>query len=369
MTVAVAGALMTSASMLLAAMNDRSVKPGLLVALFALSVLAAQRESVFSDETALSGSVVVIMAATVGLENGSALMPVLCAFGAGFHLAHLRSRACLKMLVNVGAMTGPALVASEFHRAISTDGSSPRALIAIVAAVITYWLLNNLFVGLALVFVQQHPPRQFVWDLVRSETVMLVFALGGALCGLVMIEVSQWTGIAALVALLVALDVFVISSPVGPTTLRSAWKMMVTRVAGAAVGGVVGAAVPKLVTSAVIGALLGGVIGIAAGLATVTVVAMVRLRIAGMTLDRRVLVGFVIAEVALPGIGTVSGVVGAFAGIGPAIATAAALVVVAAGIALWRRRAIDEEPIDEELLLATVAEAMFDGLPHPANRG
>lgn len=197
---------------------------------------------------------------------------------------------------------------------------------------------------------------------------MLVFAVGGAMCGLVMVEVSPWTGIVALVALLVALDVFVISVPAGPTTLRASWRMTVSRVAGAAVGGIVGAAIPRAVGTTLVGAFLGGTIGLAAGLATVTLVALVRLRRARARIDGALLLGFVVAEIALPGIGTVSGVVGAFAGLGPAIVTAAGLVIAASVVASWRRRASEPEVIDEDYLFATVAEAMFDGLPHPSNR-
>lgn len=240
--------------------------------------------------------------------------------------------------------------------------------LAAIPAVAAYWACNSFLIGAATAALGGRNVVAAIGELVRSETVMLVFAVGGAMCGLVMVEVSRWTGIAALVALLVALDVFVISVPAGPTTLRAAWRMMVSRVAGAAVGGVVGAAIPRAVGSAVVGAILGGTIGLAAGLATVTLVALVRLRLASARIDGTLLLGFVVAEVALPAIGTVSGVVGAFAGLGPAIVTAAGLVIAASLAALWRRRAGKPEVIDEDLLLATVAEAMFDGLPHPSNR-
>ena len=61
-------------------------------------------------------------------------------------------------------------------------------------------------------------------DLIKSDTVMLVFAVGGALCGLVMTEVAPWVGIVALAASLVALDVFVLSVPAwtGRTAIRLA---------------------------------------------------------------------------------------------------------------------------------------------------
>ena len=366
--VSAVGALVAGAALYFSAQDGEAVPLALTLVLVALSMVEAQREAVFTDETAVSGSVVVIAAAIVGVGGDSALVPVLCAVGAALHIVHLRHREFLKILVNMGSMAGPALVASELYRAVSADREFPAIVLGILIAVSAYWLLNNALVGVAMAWVQQRAPHLFVWELVRSETAMLVFAVGGAMCGLVMVEVSRWAGIAALVALLIALDVFVISVPAGPTTLRSAWKMTVSRVAGAAVGGVVGSAIPKLVGSAVVGALLGGLIGLAAGLATVTLVALFRLRMSRTRIDGPVLIGFVVAEVALPAIGTVSGVVGAFAGLGPGIATAAGLVIAASIVTVLRRRAADVEPIDDDFLLAAVTEAMFDGLPHPANR-
>lgn len=349
-------------------MDRGSVPIALALLMVVLSIIEAQRESVFSDETAVSGSVVVVTAAIAGVATDSALVPVLCAVGAALHAAHIRHREIAKILVNMGSMAGPAFVASELFHRFSPEREFPGIVLGVLIAAGSYWMLNNALVGAALALVQKRALWVFVWELIRSETVMLVFAVGGAMCGLVMVEVSRWTGIAALVALLVALDVFVISVPAGPTTLRAAWKMMVSRAAAAAVGCAVGAAIPRAIGSAVVGALLGGIFGLAAGLATVTLVALVRLRLARARVDGALLLGFVVAEVALPAIGTASGIVGAFAGLGPAIATAAGLVIAASIAALWRRRADEPEVIDEDFLLATVAEAMFDGLPHPSHR-
>ena len=365
---AIGAAITITAIAIAIAIADEGFSVGFTCALLFLAAVAAQRESVFADETAVSGSVVVVTAGIVGAAGDSLLIPVLCSIGAAMHLAHVRQREFLKMLVNMGSITAPALVASASFRAISIHAAFPVVLIGIVVAVCIYWLLNNVLIGVAMSFVHRTSPRTLAWELVRSETAMLAFAFGGAICGLVMVEVSRWTGIAALVALLIALDVFVISVPAGPATLRSAWKMIVSRVVGAAVGGVVGAAVPKVLASAFVGALVGGVLGLAAGLATVTLVALVRLRRSGAYLDRTVLVGFVLAEVALPAIGTAAGVVGALAGLGPGIATAAGLVIAASFVAGWRRRATNDDGVDDDLLLAAVTEAMFDGLPHPANR-
>ncbi len=340
--------------------------------LAALFVVAEHRDRVYSDETGMSGSIAVgLCAATYLASQGWTWGTfVVCAAGA-FYVPHVRSRSGTKIVVNAMCFGSSGVTAALVVNAIAPRSQNPNELVmalAAISAAITYWVCNSTLLGLATASLDGRSFPRVAWELVRSETAMLAFAFGGAICGLVMVEVSRWTGIAALVALLIALDVFVISVPAGPATLRSAWKMIVSRVVGAAVGGVVGAAVPKVLASAFVGALVGGVLGLAAGLATVTLVALVRLRRSGAYLDRTVLVGFVLAEVALPAIGTAAGVVGALAGLGPGIATAAGLVIAASFVAGWRRRATNDDGVDDDLLLAAVTEAMFDGLPHPANR-
>ncbi|MFO7591537.1 MAG: hypothetical protein R6X23_11685 [Acidimicrobiia bacterium] len=320
----------------------------------------------------MSGSIAVgVCAATYVGAHGWALGAFfICGVGA-LYVPHLRSRSWTKIIVNMGCFGVSGVAAGlVVHTIDSANLLSAEVFVGLAAmlAVAAYWVCNSFLIGAATAALGGRNVQSAVGELIRSETVMLVFAVGGAMCGFVMVEVSRWSGIAALVALLVALDVFVISVPAGPTTLRATWRMMVTRVAGAVVGGVVGAAIPRVVGSAVLGAILGGAIGLAAGLATVALVALVRLRLAGARIDVAVLLGFVVAEVALPAVGTASGVVGAFAGLGPAIATGAGLVIAASILALWRRRSAHGEVIDEDLLLATVTEAMFDGLPHPSHR-
>lgn len=352
--------------------GDPGLPLSIVLTLAFLFSVAEHRGRVYSDETGMSGSIAVgVCAATyVGSQGWVVGAFFICSAGA-LYLPHLRARSWTKVIVNMGCFGVSGLVAGLVVHAIESTAVLPsEALVGLAAipAVAAYWACNSLLIGAATAALGGRNVVAAVWELIRSETVMLVFAVGGAMCGLVMVEVSRWTGIAALVALLVALDVFVISVPAGPTTLRAAWKMMVSRAAAAAVGCAVGAAIPRAIGSAVVGALLGGIFGLAAGLATVTLVALVRLRLARARVDGALLLGFVVAEVALPAIGTASGIVGAFAGLGPAIATAAGLVIAASIAALWRRRADEPEVIDEDFLLATVAEAMFDGLPHPSHR-
>lgn len=351
--------------------THRAVGPA--IALAGLFVIAEHRDRVYSDETGMSGSIAVGLCAAMFLGEQAWFSGAffVCAVGA-LYAPHLRRRAWTRIVVNAMCFGASGLVAAlVVHAVVTTSvlGDDSRLALAAIPAAAAYWVCNSVLLAVATSSLDGRRFPRVAWELIRSETVMLAFAVGGAICGLIMVEVSTWTGIAALVALLVALDVFVIAVPGGPTTLRSAWKIACSRIAGAAIGGVVSAALPKLVASAVVGALLGGVLGLAAGLAIVALVAVVRLRMSKVHIDRALLLGFVVAEVGLPAIGTASGVVGALAGLGPAIATAAGLVVVASVVAGWRRRSVHEEPIgDDDLVMAMVAEAMFDGLPNPANR-
>ena len=198
--VSAVGGVIAGASIVASAMDRGSVPIALALLMVVLSIIEAQRESVFSDETAVSGSVVVVTAAIAGVATDSALVPVLCAVGAALHAAHIRHREIAKILVNMGSMAGPAFVASELFHRFSPEREFPGIVLGVLIAAGSYWMLNNALVGAALALVQKRALWVFVWELIRSETVMLVFAVGGAMCGLVMVEVSRWTGIAALVA-------------------------------------------------------------------------------------------------------------------------------------------------------------------------
>lgn len=339
-----------------------TVSAGATLALVVLTAIATHREAIYPDETALSGSVVVICACIVGLGDASLLPPVLCGAVAALHREHLRDRQVLKIFVNLSATVAPALVATQVYRAFGPLVAEQIAGAAL--AVGSYWLLNNAVVGSAVGLVQG---RGFscVWPLIRSDTVMLVFGLGGGLCGVVMVEVGTWVGLSTLVALLVALDVFVISVPGGLVDLRAAWLMIATRSVSGGVAGTVGALVARGLSVSVLGAFAGLAAGIAAGVGTVALVVAVRLLLRYGRADVATIGGLLVVESVVPIMAASSAVVAVVAGLEAGLFFASGLVViVSATVGVRRRHAVARPQItDEDTLMVAVVEAMMDGLP------
>jgi len=307
---------------------------------------------------------VVICACVVGFGATSLAVPLLCAIGAALHRDHIRDRQLLKIAVNLGATVLPTAVACGVVRV--SDGSVLGQVLAAVGAVGAYWLFNNALVGIALGLVQGRPAAS-VTQLIRSDTVMLVFGLGGAACGVVMSEVGTWTGMATLVALLIALDVFVISLPSGLTVLRSAWAVVLARGAAGGVAGTIGALVTRALSFSLLGAVAGLAVGTVAGVGVVLAVVGARLLALHRRVDAAVVRGLVVVELAFPIIGAISGVTTAIAGLSTGLIVASALVVVGSLSAAARRRhsvrAAVAPDVDDEVLVAAVVEAMLDGLP------
>jgi hypothetical protein len=201
--------------------------------------------------------------------------------------------------------------------------------------------------------------------LIRSDTVMLVFGLGGGLCGVVMVEVGTWVGLSTLVALLVALDVFVISVPGGLVDLRAAWLMIATRSVSGGVAGTVGALVARGLSVSVLGAFAGLAAGIAAGVGTVALVVAVRLLLRYGRADVATIGGLLVVESVVPIMAASSAVVAVVAGLEAGLFFASGLVViVSATVGVRRRHAVARPQItDEDTLMVAVVEAMMDGLP------
>jgi len=193
-----------------------------------------------------------------------------------------------------------------------------------------------------------------------------VFAVGGALCGLVMTEVGTWAGIATLSAALVALDVFVISVPAATAGLGSAWKILLTRALGGVAAGLVSMTVTAAVSGGVIAAAEGLGAGIVAGTLVVVAAAVARLVRARHSIDLPLLAGFALAELPLILVAAIAGVVAALGGAPAGFVVASMLVVLASVGAAWRRRCQGPLLVDEDVLLAAVTEAIIDGLPQPA---
>ncbi len=336
-----------------------------LLVLASLFVGAEHRDRLFVDETGLSGSIAVATAAAMyfGADGRAGGAFLVCAVG-GLYVPHLRHREWSKIAINA-ACFGLSGVASAVFVALVVDLGADALVLAMAAipTSIVYWIVNSALLSIATTSLRGGSLIRSTITLIKSDTVMLVFAVCGALCGLVMTEIGPWVGIAALAASLVALDVFVLSVPGGPAALRSSWRMVLTRLCAGGVAGLLAAGVADAVVAPALGAATGLLAGLGVGLCVVCLVAAGRLLTAGAVLDARLMVGFAVAELPLLLIAACSGVVGAEVGAAAGLVTASALVALGSAVAVWRRTGRPSTRVDDDLLLAAVTEAILDGMP------
>jgi hypothetical protein len=270
-----------------------------------------------------------------------------------------------RVVVNATSFGVAALVSANVVAAAPLQSSALSTTVVLAAATGTYWIVNSLLLSFATAAIGRGRVVDQFRYLVRSDTVMLVFGFGGALCGVVMIEVGTWTGVATLVALLVALDVFVISVPAGLSSLRSAWAVVLARGISGGVAGAVGAVVTRAVAISVLGAMAGLAAGVLAGVGVVVLVIGLRLLAMRGRVDTALMGGLALVELTFPLIGALSGVVTAIAGLDAGLVCASSLVVVGSLVVAFRRRRStpSRRPIDEDTLMVAVAHALLEGLP------
>ena len=227
----------------------------------------------------------------------------------------------------------------------------------LVPAIVVYWVVNSAILGAAM---SAGGSRAFVstfLELIKSETEMLVFAFAGGLCGLVMLEVSTWIGLVALVVVLIAADLLVISRP-RPATVRMRHPGL-----GAAItqiGALSLAAGGSFVLAAPVGSFAAAAIGaIAASLLTFIVI-LVFYRRRMDAWHPRIAIGVVWADAPATAISAIVGSVAASASlvIGGAVAAGAGAATIA--VAHWRRRRRAADDEDDALALALVELALLD---------
>jgi hypothetical protein len=176
-----------------------------LATLLLLTVLGTHGEEVFGDETAMNGSILVILAgAGVAFAGGPLWIAGACGLVAGLHWHHVRDRAVRKLLVNTSFTTLSALAATEVARVLATEKPGLVALaICGVVTVMAYWLTDNFLVAVVLMIVDGRPLREHARELVRSETDVIPFALLGFFCGYLAVVEGPWSGVLGTAALLV----------------------------------------------------------------------------------------------------------------------------------------------------------------------
>jgi hypothetical protein len=342
-----------------------------------LFIGAEHRDRLFPDETGLSGSIAVALASACYFADarwiGGAFL--VCAAGA-LYVPHIRQRELPKIIVNaacfgLSGLTSAAVIALGPSFRTSVLG----AIVCLVLGVATYWVVNCALLAIATSALRSEPLRNNFAKLIRADTIMLIFGLGGAACGLVMTEVSTAAGVASLCALLVVLDVFVISLPSGLSSLRSAWAIVLTRLASGGVAGTMGAVLVRAVGVGLLGAMAGLTIGIAAGCLVIVVGASATMLTRHRHLDVSLVAGLVPAELAWPMIGAACGVAVALLGMSTGLIVSSVLFVFASLLSLWRRDRVaridraHHRVVDDDDAFVAVLEALLDGLPSPTREG
>ena len=333
-----------------------------------LFYISENRDKVFSDGTGLSGSIAVgICAAVFYSTSGSYISVVLICAAGGFYISHVQSKSWLKVAVNSVSFGISGLVSSLVgYSVLEQSNSLAWVCLSLVLIVFSYWITNSILVSFAIAISNRENILKTIWLLIRSDLSMLVFGFAGALCGVTMLMVSPWVGIAALVSLLVLLDVFVISAPTGLAAIRQNWFLLTVRFGATIMAGVVGAVVTRAFDISVLSVLLGLLAAFVSALIVVALAVLARLGSswpAWRRPDAALVSGIVALEILIPLAGGLIGVLWVTAGPTVAIVVASAtLIGISLGV-LWRRHRPESEPIDEELALGAVMLAMFDGLP------
>jgi hypothetical protein len=337
----------------------------MLLVLLAFAVMATHRETVFGDETAMSGSIVVIVASIVAFQSGAAVLgPVLCSAVAGIHWAQVRDRSWSKVVVNSSATGLAAAAGAALFAATRFQESAWSLIAASFAAILAYWLVNNILIGVVLAVVSGDRLSAKVLDLIRSETEMLLFALAGALCGLLFFEVGTWAGAVALAMVLVAVDVMVISRP-HPYSVRMRHPGLPATV-GRAVACAAGVSAAYAATRWIT-VFVGVPIGVTVTLALATVVALGLLRHRVHAWDVSLAAGVALADAPYALVAGCAGAVAAAVGMSMgAIVAAIGLVLATWMVSLRQRRAVDASA-EADRVHAIVERALLDA-PQTSSR-
>ena len=176
-------------------------------------VIAEHRDRLFGDETSVSGTIVVAMAAVVAFSDGAWLLgPMICGAMAGIYWPHLRRRAWSRCAINTASMALAAgAAAAVFHASGGTVSHINVAwLLAGFGSVLTFWVVNSAVLGVAVGIIQRRRLLDVCLQLVRSDTGLLPFAALGLVTGEIFLKVDPLAGWALLIALLLVLDVVVI---------------------------------------------------------------------------------------------------------------------------------------------------------------
>jgi hypothetical protein len=170
---------------------------------------------VFGDQSALNGSMIVLVAAAGAYVGGAPIwIPLTCGLLGGLNTDHVRNLEIRKIVVNTACTTLAAALSAELAHVVFTV-SGPELLASLVSAIVaaaTYWIVDNAAVSVVLTAVDGRPLVSHVRELVRSEALLVPFACAGFLAGYYALHgLAIWAAALVIFALLGIADVVVIS--------------------------------------------------------------------------------------------------------------------------------------------------------------
>ena len=345
----------------------RLPSPWLLMLYSALVIAAEHRDRLFGDETSMSASVAVAIASVLVFRESSPLFgPLACASCAGLYWPHLRVGAISKVAINCASIGLSALAAATVYDLIlGADPSVVEVFAVCLPMVAIYWIVNSSVLAIAMALLERGKPFAIAVSLVRSETEMLLFAVGGAACGLVYSELSAWSGVLLLIALLVAADRLVLSRAHEPVPgVRSFQIINGTRLAiGCSLAAGAGFVANEFLS---VGAVVVGVVaGAGALFCWSTVAVWRRLR----SWEFALAAGLVIPDLPIVVLMSVGGFLAATVGAVVALAVVAGGVTVGAIVlSAWPRRPVVSDPDEDLLITAAVELALLDRPNAPTTR-
>jgi hypothetical protein len=188
------------------------------ISFVALAVGAAQQETIFGDDTALNGSMIVILAAVGAFVAGAPLwLPTLCGLLGGLSWEHVRERALRKVAVNTACTTIAALAGVGVAKSIDllVVSHAVGAISGALVAAILYWAVDNSLIALVLTAVDGRPFGAQIRELTWSESWLLPAAVAGFLLGYAAQQgiLAVWASVASLIALVAASRVLVFRPP------------------------------------------------------------------------------------------------------------------------------------------------------------
>ena len=238
LTVWAATALAGAGALAIAGVFQAGATPFGWLAVFGATVVWAEhRDRLFGDETSVSGSIVVVMAAVVVFSRGSWLFaPMICASLAGLYWPHLRRAAWSRVAVNAASMSLAAAAASGvFHvLAASRRSLDTQTVVAGLLALSAFWVVNCLILGIAVGLIRRHGLVEACLGLLRADLELLPFACLGFLSGYLALQTSVSVGWALLIGVLALFDIVVVRRWRGVRLLRvGGWVLAYSTTAGA----------------------------------------------------------------------------------------------------------------------------------------